>query len=323
MKFGILPALAFALLCAFGMEAAAAFPDRPVRIVMPYPSGTSPDTVMRKVAEKLAIEWKQPVIIENRPGANGWIAVEAVRRAPPDGYTLLLADATLMVLHPHLFKKIPFDPSKDFEPVAALFRTYYFVTVGGKSEWKSLSQMIADIKSQPGKFNYGSPGVGTANHLGGEMLEKATGTKLAHIPYKETMSIYTDIVRGDVNWTFGTPATTLPFYQAHKLKYLAIAAPERSKAFPDVPTVKEVIGTKGFDLQTWIALFAPRGAPQSAVEKMNNSVKRQLQSAEVQAQFRDLSIETFLQTPSQMQGTMNADSSKYADVVKELNITLD
>lgn len=323
MKFKFLPALAFALLGTFWAGSAAAFPDRPVRIVLPYPSGTSPDTVMRKVAEKLAVQWKQPVIIENRPGANGWIAVEAVRRAAPDGYTLLLADATLMVLHPHLFKKIPFDPAKDFEPVAALFRTYYFVTVSANSEWTSLSQMITTIKARPGKVNYGSPGVGSANHLGGEMLQKVTATKMAHIPYKETMSIYTDIVRGDVNWTFATPATTLPFYQAHKIKYLAVAAPERSKAFPDVPTVREIVGAQGFDLQTWIALFTPRGTPLSAVEKMNSSIKRELESPEMQSQFKDLSIDPFLQTPAKMQSTIKADSEKYANVVKELNISLD
>jgi tripartite-type tricarboxylate transporter receptor subunit TctC len=299
------------------------FPDKPVRIILPFPTATGPDTVMRLVGERLATIWGQQVVVENRPGGNGFIAMDAAKRATPDGYTLVQADAPPMTMQPYLFKKLPFDPVKDFEPVSGLFRGYFYVTVAADSKWNTVGDLIAAAKAKPGSLNYGSSGSGGNLHMGGAMLEKAAGIKMMHVPYKETAQIYMDISKGDLDWAMGTGSTTMPLFKANKIKYLAIAAPKRSTLYPAVPTMTEANGPSNFELQTWVSLFAPRGVPKAIISKINQDVAKVLQDPAVRSRIDSMGFEPLIQTPDEMQKLMSSDSAKYGALIRELNISLD
>jgi len=313
---------ALACLMAAGAQAQT-YPDKPVRIILPFPTGTGPDTVMRLVGERLAKMWGQQVIVDNRPGANGWLAMEAAKRAAPDGYTLLQADAPPMTVAPYLWKKLPYDPAKDFEPVAGLYRTFYFVTVAADSKWNSVADLIAAAKAAPDRLTYGSSGNGGNLHLGGAMMAKATGTKMTHIPFKETPQVYTSMSTGDISWAVGTASTTKPLLQANKVKYLAITSRKRSPLFPNVPTVPESGGPANYELQTWVALYAPTGVPKTIIDKVNADVGRVLQDPQVVAYLNGVGFETMVHTPAEMNEVARKDSAMFKDLVKDLNIQLD
>lgn len=322
MRTPFLLAAAFAGLFSIG-AAAQTYPDRPVKIIMPFPTGTGPDTVMRLAGERLTKIWGQQVIIENRPGGNGWIAMEAARRAAPDGYTLLQSDAPPMTVSPWLFKKLPYDPVKDFDAVASLYRTYYFVTVAGNSKWNNVADLINAAKAKPGDLTYGSSGVGGNLHLGGAMMENATDTKMTHIPFKDTPQIYLAIASGDVAWAVGTASTTAPMVKGKKVKYLAITAPKRSAIFPDIPTVAEAGGPANYELQTWVGLYAPHGTPRAIIDKINADVARVLQDPEMRERLAAVGFEPLIQSPEDFRKMSDADSVKYKAVVKGMNISLD
>ena len=316
--------LAFALasMVATGAQAQT-YPDKPVKVILPFPTGTGPDTVMRMVGERLGRLWGQQVIIENRAGANGWLAMDAAKRAPADGYTLLQADAPPMTVSPFLWKKLPYDPNKDFEPLAGLYRTHYFVVVAADSKWNTVGDLVAAAKAEPGKLTFGSSGNGGNLHLGGAMMEKATGTKMSHIPFKETTQIYISISAGDIGWAVGTASTTQPMLKANKVKYLAITAPKRSPLFPNVPTVAESGGPSGYELQTWVALFAPTGVPKAISAKINADVAKVLQDPELRAYLNGVGFEPQIETPAGMLSVMSRDAAMFKEVVRELNLSLD
>lgn len=313
---------AMAMAIASGVHAQG-FPDKPVKVVLPFPTGTGPDTVMRQVGERLSKIWGQQVVVENRAGGNGWIAMDVVKRAPADGYTLLQVDASQMSAHPHLFKKMPVDPVKDFESVAPMYRTYYYVAVAADSKWKTVGDLIADAKAKPDAITYGSSGMGGNIHLGGAMMEKATGTKMHHVPYKETTQIYMAIASGDIQWAVGTASTTQPFLQAGKIKYLAATSPKRTPIFPDVPTVAESKGPANYELQTWVGLYAPKGTPKAIINKLNADVARVMQDPDIRAKLSPVGFEPLVQTPEEFQKMMHADSVKFGALIKDMNITLD
>ena len=191
-----------------GMASAQQYPTKPVRIITPFPSGSGPDSVLRVVGDKLTKLWGQQVIVENRPGANGFIAIEAAKKAAPDGYTLVQMDDTHLALQPHLYKKIPYDINKDFDPVGTFFRTYFFVVVPASSNWKDMKDLIAAAKAKNGDLTYGSWFVGSPGHVGAAMLEAATGTKMTHVPYKEMSQLFTGVANNDVAWSFGSAASS-------------------------------------------------------------------------------------------------------------------
>ena len=216
------------------------YPTKPVRIITPFAAGSGPDSVLRVVGEKLTRAWGQQVIVENRPGGNGFIAIEAAKKAAPDGYTLVQMDDTHLALQPHLYKNIPYDVNKDFDPVGTLFRVYFFVVVPANSNWKTMKDLVDAAKAKPGEVTYGSWFIGSPGHLGGAMLEAATGTQMNHIPFKETSQLYVAVGNNDVNWAFGSAASAGAMYRAGKVKFMAVVAPQRVAGYPDVPTVAEM-----------------------------------------------------------------------------------
>jgi tripartite-type tricarboxylate transporter receptor subunit TctC len=316
---------AWALLTAAGLPGAAAqtYPGKPVRSVAPYSPGSGPDAVMRILSERLSRHWGQQLVIDNKPGANGFIAIGDAKRAAPDGYTVLQVDNTHMALQTHVFKQLPYDPLKDFESVAPVYFTNFFVVVAANSPWKDVGDLIRAAKAAPGEITYGSWGIGSVAHVGAAMLEAATDTKMMHVPYKDMGNVYTSVATGDIKWAFGTAATAGPMYQAKKVKFLALAAPKRLAGFTDVPTVGEAGGPAGFEVKTWVGLFAPAGTPKAAIEKINADVGKVLATAEVRERLATFGFEPYMGPPGELTKAIERDSRTFGDVVKRAKIALD
>ena len=299
------------------------FPGKPVKAIIPYSAGSGPDTVIRLVGEKLTRSWGQQLIVENRPGGNGWIAIDAAKKSPPDGYTLLQLDDTHMALQQHIYRKLPHDLAKDFDPVAPLYRTYFFVVVPTNSEWKSVADLVAMAKAKSGGLTYGTWGIGSVGHVGTAMLEAATGTQMTHVPFKELPQLYGAVANGEVGWAYGTAATAGPLHRANKVKFLALAAPKRLAAHPDVPTVGEAGGPANLEVKAWVGLFAPRDTPKPIIERINADVTRALAEPDVRERLAGVGFEPFSSTPAAMANAIAADSRNFAEIVKRAKIALD
>ncbi|HEX3141134.1 MAG TPA: tripartite tricarboxylate transporter substrate binding protein, partial [Rhizobacter sp.] len=281
--FNISKLLALGLVAAglSGTAQAQTFPTKPVRIITPFPAGAGPEAVLRVLAEKLQKKWGQPVIVENRPGANGFIAIDAFKRGATDGHDLIQLDNVHLVAYPHLFKKLPYDPVRDFDVIAPLFRTYFFVCVGSGSKYKTVGDIVADAKAHPGQLNYGSWSVGNPVHLGSALLEATTHTEMQHVIYKETSMLYAGVSSGELNFALGTLATAGPMQRAGKLKFIAVTAPKRHPAFPDVPTVAESGGPAGYEVTGWTTVAAPKGLPKAVADKIQKDMEAALAEPDI------------------------------------------
>ena len=299
------------------------FPTKPVRIITPFPVGGGPDGVARLVADKLSRAWGQPVVVENRPGGNGFIAIDAWKRGAKDGHDLLVLDNVHLAAYPALFKKLPYDPAKDFDALLPLFKTYFFFTVPTTSKYKTVGDLIADAKANPGKLDYGSWSVGNPVHLGSELFESATGTQMEHVIYKETTQLYTSVSTGELAFALGTSATAGPLYRAGKLKFLAAAAPQRVSAFPDVPTVAESGGPKGFEVTGWNAIAVPQGLPPAVTDKIKRDIEKGLAEADVQEKFKSFGYEPFPTTRPQFDEFVASETKRFTDVIRKANVSLD
>jgi len=317
----LLAALVFAVF-AHGV-AAQPFPAKPVRIITPFPPGSGPDTVLRVVGEKLTKTWGQQVIVENRPGANGFIAMEAAKKAPADGYTLVQMDDAHMSLQPHLYKNIPYALAKDFEPVSTLFRTYFFVVVPANTSWKNMTDLVAAAKAKPGDLTYGSWFIGSPGHLGAAMLEAATGTQMVHVPFKEMSQLFSAVANNDVAWSFGSAASAGPLYRASKVKFMAVAAPKRVAGFETIPTVAEAGGPANFEVKAWVALFAPKGTPAPVIAKINQDLAKALAEPDVREKFATMGFEPFVSAPNDMPKMVEDDTRRYGDIVKRAKISIE
>lgn len=317
--------LAAAALAATGIaHAQQQWPTKQVRIITPFPVGGGPEGVVRLVADKLAKKWGQPVIVENRPGGNGFIAINAFKTGARDGHDLIQLDNVHVSAYPHLFKSLPYDVAKDFELMAPLFRTYFFVTTATNSKYKSMGDIVAAAKASPGKLNYGSWSVGNPVHLGSALLEMQAGIDMQHVIYKETTQLYTGVANGELDFAIGTNATAGPLYRAGKLKYLAVAAPKRlSGAFKDVPTVAESGGPKDFEVTGWTAIAAPKGLPKVVQDKIRNDIVQALSEPDVKEKFASFSYEPFPVTPEQFQQFMQSESARFASIIKKTGAQLE
>jgi tripartite-type tricarboxylate transporter receptor subunit TctC len=302
---------------------AQAFPAKPVRSVSPYSPGSGPDSVMRILGEKLTRSWGQQLVIDNKPGGNGFIAIGDAKRAAPDGYTVMQVDNTHMALQPHLFKQLPYDPVKDFEPVAPLYFTNFFIVVAANSPWKDVADLVKAAKAAPNDVTYGSWGNGSVAHIGAAMLEAATGTQMMHIPFKDMGQVYSSVASGDIKWAFGTAATAGPMYQAKRVKFLALAAPKRLPGFADVPTVGEAGGPANFEVQAWVGLFAPKGTQKAVIDKINADVGKVLEAPDVRERLATFGFVPYIGAPSELTKAIERDSLKFGDIVKRARISLD
>ncbi len=316
-------AAAAALTLATSAFAQSGYPNKPVNIVTAFAAGSGPDAVLRQVAEKLSRLWNQPVLISNKPGGGGFIAIEATKSAPADGYTLLQLDSEHLGALPHLYKAKNFVTLNTFDPVATLFRTPFFVAVATDSKWQNMKDLIAAAKATPGKVSYGSWGIGSPGHLGGEQLELLTGTEMTHVAYREVSQLFTSVGAGDVQWSFGSLPSSSGIFKAGKLRYIAVAASKRVPQMADVPTIGEAGGPAGFEVNSFVVLVAPKGIAKDIQTQINADVQKVLADAEVKARFNTFAFETITWSPEEIRKNAEAKSKIYSELTRRKNISLD
>lgn len=316
-------ALAACVVLLSTAAAAQSFPSRVVKITTPYSSGIGPDLFMRALAEVLEKQWKQPIVVEAKPGANGFIAVEAVKRAAPDGHELLVLADSHLTINPNLFKNVPYDPEQDLVPIVGLYRAYFFIVVKSDGPYQSIPQLIAGAKADPGKLSYGTPYVGSPSHLGSAVFAHETGTKMIHVPFKDTLQIFTSIANGNVSWAIATAASTRSMVSAGKVKLIAVAAKNRLPSHPDVPTVEEAGGPKDFVVEAWLALLAPRGTPQELVRRIHADTQAAIATPEMKKRYAALGFEPLPISPEEIAAKIRADLKKNAEVIKRVGAKAD
>ena len=299
------------------------YPTKPVRIITPFPVGSGPEGVVRLLADKLSKKWGQPVIVENRPGGNGFIAIAAFKSGATDGHDLIHLDNVHLSAYPHLFKKLPYDPKADFDPILPLFKTYFFFTVPTTSKYKTINDLVVDAKANPGKLNYGSWSIGNPAHLGAALFESVIGAEMQHVVFKETTQLYVSVANAELNFALGTNATAGAMQRAGKIRFLAVAAPRRIQAFPDVPTVTEAGGPVGFEVSGVTTLAAPKGLPKAITDKIQRDVAEALNAPDIKEKFVTFGYESFPQTREQFNAYIGVESTRFADIIKKAKAQLD
>jgi len=308
--------VAFAL-HAYGQDA---WPTRPVRMILPFPPGGGTDILGRLIAERLSAGIGQPVVTENRGGAGGNVGAEAAARSAPDGYTIVLV-APSLAISPTLYSKINYDPVKDFAPIS-LVATVPNVMVTQPSLPGQLQEFIAFVKAKAGALNFGSGGAGTSNHLAGELFNIVTGARLVHVPYKGVNLAMQDVLAGNVHLVFiGIPAAA-PHIKAAKLRALAVVAPQRSSALPDVPTVAEA-GLKDFEVTTWYGILAPAGTPQPVVRRLNAELVKIMHAPEMKEKLTATGTEPLTSTPEEFAAYIKREIAKWGDVIRKAGVKAD
>jgi tripartite-type tricarboxylate transporter receptor subunit TctC len=298
---------------------AADYPTRPIRLIIGYGPGGVADITARLVAQKMSEALGEQIIVDNRPGAGQIAAAEAVAHATPDGYTLLSLNNG-NAISAALFKKLPFDTVKDFAPIAPFGFFGIFVLVGNNSPFASVKDLVAKAKANPDNFNIGTTSVGSTQYLAAELLKSMTGTSFTVVPFKTTGELLTALERGDIQAAFESPATTMPFVRAGKLRALAVTTATRQKDFPTIPTVAESV--PGYEVLTWNALAAPAKTPQPIIDKLNQVALKAAADPDVQRKFADLGIETRAQSPDQVRALVVHDIAKWQAVIKTAKIPL-
>ena len=311
------------LMVALPLAAAAqTFPTKTVRIVSPYPTGAGPDTVARLLAEKLTKNWGQQVIVEPRPGGNGFIAVDAVKKSS-DPHDLVMLDNGHIAINPSLFKRLPYDVEKDFQPAALIYRTDFLIAVAANGPYKTVGELIAAAKASPGKISYATPFVGSPSHLGSALLEMRTSTQMVHVPFKETSQMVASVGNGEVTWTLTTLATAGALVRAGKVKFLAVAAKQRLAAAPDIPTVLESGGPADYEVNGWVAFLSPRAAPADAVAAINAGVNRALGEPDIRERLATFGFTPLPSSMGELQKLIRADTAKFAELVRKTGATID
>ena len=302
-------------------RAADPYPSKLITIVVPQTAGGANDIIGRALAQKLASTIGGPVIVENRPGAGGNLGTAYVARQPKDGYTLLLNAQSVQTINPFLYRNVPFDPVKDFEPVMVVGVAPYMLAVNASFPAKNLRELVAIAKAQPGKINYASAGNGTVNHLLGEMLKMSAGIDIVHVPYRGAAAAATDVVSGQLQMTFGSLAVLMPFVRSGQLRALAVATEKRTQLAPELPTLAETV--PGFYANAWYGLFAPAGTPKEIINRLHGTISKALESTEMKERMAGLGIEPAPSTPEQLASLLKEDLVRWAKIVKNSGAQLD
>ena len=290
------------------------YPVRPIRLVVTFPTGGAPDILARVLAENAQLG--QPVVVDNRPGAGGNIGADAVAKAQPDGYTLVVGTVGTHAINGALYAKMPYDMARDFAPVTLLASTPNLLVINNDLPVRSVQELIAYGKANPDKLSFGSPGIGTSIHVSGELFKSMTGVQMTHVPYKGRQMAIPDLVGGQIQLMFDNMPSALPMVREGKLRALAQTGAKRSPAAPDVPTVAEQ-GLPGFEATSWFALFAPAGTPPEVIARLNAEVRRVWALPEVQQRMTKLGLEAVASSPEELAAYQGAEIRKWAKVVKD------
>ncbi|GHC70353.1 MFS transporter [Pseudorhodoferax aquiterrae] len=309
-------ALVAACLCLGASLALAAYPDKPIRLVVGFPPGQATDLIARTAARKLQDTLGQPVIVDNKPGAAGIIGSETVAKAAPDGYTLVVGSSGTMAINPSLYARLPYHPLKDFEPISLLSVVPLFLAVNPNFPAKTAAEFVQQAKAAPGKINFGSGGSGVTSHLTMELLKHSLGIDLVHVPYKGSPAAVTDLVGGQINTMIDTGPALLPHMRTGKLRILAVASEKRNAAAPEVPTMAEA-GLGNFVAPAWVGIAAPKGTPKEIVETLHKALAANWRDApDVREQLNGLGAEAAVMTPAEFAKYIQSEIDKWALAVK-------
>jgi tripartite-type tricarboxylate transporter receptor subunit TctC len=316
-----LPALAFALATTLAAAATRAddYPSHPIRLVVPYAAGGGADSVARIVAKRVAETIGQPIVIENRGGGGSIIGTELVKNASPDGYTLLLGQSGPISINPAVYKDLPYDPEKDFAPVTMTTSYPYMMVVSPALGVKTVQEFVALARSKPGQLNYGTTGVGAANHLVTELFDSKAGIKMTHIPYRGTALAVTDLIAGHVQLVFADPISALPQINAGTLLALAVTSKDRSPVAPNVPTISES-GYAGFDAIAWHGILAPSNTPPAIVNRLNAEIVKALRDPETATLLEKQAIQTVGNSPQAFAGFIKQDIAVWKQVADQAKV---
>ncbi len=317
----LLAILTVSVAAVLTLPARAAYPEKPIRLVVPFAPGGGNDILARAISPKLAELLGQPVIVENRPGAAGNIGAAEVAKAAPDGYTVLMA-SNQVVINPSLYSSMSFDVMKDLVPVGILANVQFVLVANPAVAAKTVPELISQAKKSPGALNHGTPGSGTPQHLAAELFNTMTGTSLVHIPYKGTGPAIADLLGGQVQLAFGTLPSVKPHIDAGKLRAIAMTGAKRSALLPGVPTINES-GVMGYEASTWYGILAPAGTPAAALERLEAALSKVVQDKDVQAKLVSQGFDPGFHPRAEMATAMRSDFSKWAKVAKEANVKID
>lgn len=316
-RLAMMAALLAPLMAPLG-AAAQEWPNKPIRVIINFAPGSSPDVLGRAVATPLSQALGVPVVVENRPGAGGIVGADAAAKAPGDGYTLLMASGSTMVIVPSLNAKLPYDPNKDLLPVAATARVELFLVVRSDSQFKTFADLQKFARANPGKLSYGSPGNGSTPHIGAEMLKHMAGVFAVHIPYRGSAPALQDLLAGNLDF-FMDPGIAAPHIRSGALRLLAVGSAKRSFLYPDTPTLAE-LGLKGYDAGSTHSFYAPAGTPQPVIERLNREINRILVTPAVAQVIRGIGAEATPMTPTQLAALNTSDLRRFADIIKQQGI---
>ena len=312
---------ALALASVAGAAHAQAWPSKPVSLVVPFPAGGTTDVLARALAERLSPAIGQPVIVENKPGAGATIGADYVAKAKADGHTLLIG-AVHHTIASSVYKKLPYDFQKGFEPVTVIAMVPNVLVVNARTPAKNVNELVALIKAKPAEASYGSNGNGTAQHLIGTQFQQQTGTRLQHIPYKGSGPLATDLLGGQILMSFDTITPVLPHIKAGKLRPLAVTTAKRSPALPDVPTLQEA-GLKDFDIGTWFGGLAPVGTPKPVLDRLSAEATKIIQSPDFRKRMDDIGAQPVGNSPAEMAAQIRSETDKFSLLVKAGNVTVE
>ena len=303
-----------------GTAQAQDYPARPVRLVVPYAAGGNADIFGRTLAQKLGDALKQPFVVENRAGANGGIGADFVAKSAPDGYTLLVTANGPIVVNPVLYAKVPYDPVRDFAPIAQCTVYQYVLVTLAASRFNSIADLVDAARARPGAVSYGSTGIGGGNHLAGELFALATRTQLTHVPYKGSAPALADLLGGQLTFMFDTVITSVPQIRAGKLRAFAVSSLKRASALPDVPTLDEA-GIRGFDISQWQGVLAPAGTPKTIIDRLNAEIVKSLRAPEVRERLvTQGGNEIVTGSPEEFAALIKNDLQMYAKLIKDAKV---
>lgn len=309
------------VLSAAPAQAQGAWPDKPLKLVVPYPAGGNADNTARLLATQLGQRLGQQVVVDNRPGGSGTIGAAVVAKAPADGYTLLL-DATAFTVNPSLFPKLPFDAAKDFAPISLVLQVPLLMVVPANSPFQSVADVAKAARARPGHLTYASAGNGGAQHLAGELFKQGQKVAITHIPYRGGAPALTDLIGGQVDVMFSATTASGPFVKSGKLRALAISSPRRVEGWESVPTVAES-GVPGFQVSEWNGLFAPAGTPRPVLERLEAETRAIVASPEMKKRFAELGVQGVGSSAQEFSSFLKAETTKWAEVIRTSGIRMD
>jgi tripartite-type tricarboxylate transporter receptor subunit TctC len=309
--------LVAALLVGAGAGAQTRFPDKPVTFIVPFAAASATDQLARAIGQSITEQTKQQVVVDNRAGASGMMAAQAAARAPADGYTVLITTNTTHAANEHLFKKIGYDPVKDFVPVTGLGKGGQVMVVRSDAPYKTVAELVAAARQKPGKLSFASGS--SSSRVAGEMLKQLTGTDILHVPYKSNPQAVTDLLGGQIDFMITDTATGLPQLRAGKLRALGFSTQKRSPLLPDVPTIDEA-GVKGYDMGFWFAAYVPAGTPAPVVARLNELLQAAVKSTAAKTFFDTSGVEAWTTTPDELARFQAAETQKWGRVIKAAGI---